>query len=62
MTGKMAFPPQNMFHIQNDDDAFVVQGGSHFTATGLGEIKSDAFEINIAISDAEATKQLLQVV
>lgn len=60
MTGKMAFPPQNMFHIQNDDDSFVVQGGSHFTATGLGEIKSDAFEINMGIADAGTTKQLLQ--
>ncbi|MEM7620632.1 MAG: helicase-related protein [Pseudomonadota bacterium] len=60
MTGKMAFPPQNMFHVQNGDNAFVVQGGSHFTATGLGEIKSDAFEINMGISDVDTTKQLIQ--
>lgn len=60
MTGQMAFPPQNMFHVQNSEDAFVVQGGSHFTATGLGEIKSDAFEINMGISDKDTTKQLLQ--
>ena len=60
MTGQMAFPPQNMFHVQNSENAFVVQGGSHFTATGLGEIKSDAFEINMGISDTDTTKQLLQ--
>ena len=60
MTGQMAFPPQNMFHVQNSKDAFVVQGGSHFTATGLGKIKSDAFEINMGISDKDTTKQLLQ--
>jgi ERCC4-related helicase len=60
MTGQMAFPPQNMFHISNADDAFVIQGASHFTGTGLGEVKSDSFEINMGISDAETTKQLLQ--
>lgn len=60
MTGNMAFPPQNMFHVQNSDRAFAVQGGSHFTATGLGEVKSDAFEINMGISDNDTTKQLLQ--
>lgn len=60
MTGQMAFPPQNMFHISNADDSFVIQGASHFTATGLGEVKSDSFEINMGISDAGTTKQLLQ--
>jgi len=60
MTGEMTFPPQNMFHVQNAGADFVVQGGSHFTATGLGEIRSDAFEMNMGISDVETTKQLLQ--
>lgn len=60
MTGQMAFPPQNLFHIKNEEGAFVVQGGSHFTAPGLGEVKSESFEINMGISDAETTKQLLQ--
>lgn len=60
LTGKMTFPPQNMFHVQNGEDAFTVQGGSHFTATGLGVIKSDSFEINMGISDRDTTKQLLQ--
>ncbi len=60
MTGEMVFPPQNMFHINNTDDAFVVHGASHFTAAGLGEVKSDGFEINTGVSDKETTKQLLQ--
>ena len=60
MVGKMTFPPPNMFHIQNDANAFVIHGGSHFTAMGLGEIKSDAFEINMGTADTENTKQLLQ--
>ena len=60
MTGEMTFPPQNMFHVQNSGEAFVIQGGSHFTAAGLGEVKSDAFEINTGIADTETTKQLLQ--
>jgi len=60
MTGHMAFPPQNMFHVNNESDAFVVQGASHFTATGLGDVKSGGFEINMGISDAATTKQLLQ--
>ena len=60
MTAQMSFPPQNMFHVSNDEDSFVIQGASHFTATGLGEVKSDSFEINMGISDTETTKQLLQ--
>lgn len=59
LTGNKAFPPQNMFHVQNTSGAFVVQGGSHFTASGLGKIKSDSFEINMGVSDTETTKQLL---
>lgn len=60
MTGFMAFPPQNMFHVSDTDSSFVVQGASHFTATGLGDVKSDGFEINMGISDTATTKQLLQ--
>jgi len=60
MTGYMAFPPQNMFHVSDKESSFVVQGASHFTATGLGDVKSDGFEINMGISDTVTTKQLLQ--
>jgi SNF2 family DNA or RNA helicase len=57
---KMEFPPQNMFHLQNNNESFVIQGGSHFTASGLGEIKSDMLEINMGIYDTDTTNQLLQ--
>ncbi len=60
ISGQMSFPPQNMYHIKNENNSFVVQGGSHFTASGLGEVRSDSFEINMGISDAETTQQLLQ--
>ncbi len=60
MTAKMTSPPQNIFHVENGGSAFVVHGGSHFTAPGLGAIKSDSFEINVGISDVSTTKQLLQ--
>ena len=48
-----------MFHVKNENELFAFQGGSHFTASGLGAIKSDTYEINMAISQADATKQLL---
>ena len=60
MNVNMTFPPQNIFHVQNSNDEFVIQGGSHFTAVGLGEVKSNSFEINMGISTADTTKQLLQ--
>ena len=51
---------QNLFHIQNKDDAFAVQGSAHFTADGLGVVKSDGFDLNTGISDTATTQQLLQ--
>ena len=60
ITSAVASPPQNMFHVSNKiDDGFAVQGSSHFTAAGLGTVKSDAFEMNLGVSDA-GTKDLLQ--
>ena len=59
ITGRMEFPPQNMFHVKNENELLAFQGGSHFTASGLGAIKSDTYEINMAISQVDATKQLL---
>lgn len=50
---------QNLFHLTNANEAFAIQGSSNFTAAGLGETKSDAYEMNMGTSDAEGTKQLL---
>ena len=43
ISDKMVFPTQNIFHVDNQNESYAVQGGSHFTASGLGEIKSDSF-------------------
>ena len=52
---------QNLFHISDrDNNAFCIQGSSSFTASGLGETKSDTLEMNLCITDAEGTKQMLQ--
>lgn len=52
---------QNLFHVANQDgSSFGIQGSSSFTASGLGETKSDALEMNIGVKDVEGTKQMLQ--
>jgi len=50
---------QNLFHLCNDNTSFAIQGSSSFTAAGLGETKSDKYEMNMGISDSDGTKQLL---
>ena len=51
---------QSLFHIENEKQpSFAVQGSSNFTATGLGEVESDAYLMNIGVSDDEGTRQLL---
>jgi ERCC4-related helicase len=52
---------QNLFHLDNQsNEAFGIQGSSNFTASGLGETKSDILEMNLAVTDTEGTKQMLQ--
>lgn len=52
---------QNLFHLANQNgEAFGIQGSSNFTAAGLGETKSDVLEMNLGVTDAEGTKQMLQ--
>ncbi|MCB0044725.1 MAG: DEAD/DEAH box helicase family protein [Caldilineaceae bacterium] len=56
----MIAPTQNMFHIDNGEDgAFAIQGSSHFTAVGLGTVKSPALEMNMGIREAAVAGQLL---
>ncbi|MEC9290886.1 MAG: helicase-related protein [Pseudomonadota bacterium] len=50
---------QNIFHIDNGQSSFAIQGSSSFTASGLGVVKSSGFEMNTGISNPEDTKQLL---
>ena len=52
---------QNLFHVTNPSGgALAIQGSSNFTASGLGETASDILEMNIGVSDAEGTRQMLQ--
>ncbi|MDG1708606.1 MAG: helicase-related protein [Emcibacteraceae bacterium] len=50
---------QNVFHVSNEEASFAIKGSSHFTAAGLGEVKSNAYEMNIGINTSEDTQQLL---
>lgn len=51
---------QNLFHLQKSNgESFAIHGSSNFTASGLGETKSEKYEMNTGFSDPEATKQLL---
>jgi superfamily II DNA or RNA helicase len=51
---------QNLFHLENSSqDDFAVHGSATFTPTGLGEVRSDRFQMNTGITDIETSKQLL---
>lgn len=50
---------QNLFHLAKESESFAIQGSSNFTASGLGETKSENYEINMGVSEADGTKQLL---
>ena len=51
---------QNLFHVENREQcSFAIQGSSDFTATGLGQVKSDIYLMNMGVSDDEGTGQLL---
>lgn len=52
---------QNLFHVSNQNNSsFGIQGSSNFTASGLGETKSDVLEMNLGVTDTDGTKQMLQ--
>lgn len=51
---------QNIFHLDNSDQPdFAVHGSATLTPTGLGEVGSDALQMNTGITDHETTQQLL---
>ncbi|AYF43707.1 helicase [Halobacteriovorax sp. BALOs_7] len=49
----------NLTHIENNDKSISIQGGSSFTATGLGFTESDTFDMNTCLENNESTKDLL---
>ena len=52
---------QNLIHLQTTDSSFVVHGSATLTPTGLGDVRSDNLQMNVGISDAETTKQLISL-
>ena len=54
-------PTQNLFHIANPGaESLAIQGSSCFTASGLGAVKSNAYEMNMATSETPVTEQLIR--
>ena len=55
------YSSQNLFHISegNGNLSFAIHGSASLTPTGLGDVRSDAMQMNTAITDAETTSQLL---
>ena len=52
---------QNLFHVQGaNGTAVAVQGSSGFTATGLGDVDSDRYHMNMSTADAPNTAALLE--
>lgn len=52
---------QNLFHVQGaNGTAVAIQGSSGFTSTGLGEVESDRYHMNMCTSDAPSTAALLE--
>ncbi|MCO6413226.1 MAG: DEAD/DEAH box helicase family protein [Thiogranum sp.] len=52
---------QNLIHLManGSGDHFAVHGSATFTPTGLGEVRSNGFQMNTGITDSETTQQLL---
>lgn len=51
---------QNLFHVNSDENPLAIQGSSPFTADGLGAVKSDRYDMNMATRDHEGAKELLR--
>ncbi|WP_420598305.1 helicase-related protein [Neptuniibacter sp.] len=50
---------QNLIHLDSSGSSFAIHGSATFSASGLGEVRSDSFQMSTGISDAETTSQLL---
>ena len=52
---------QNLFHFRPASaDAVAIQGSSNFTASGLGYVESDQYEMNMLLREAAGTESLLE--
>lgn len=52
-------PGQNIIHLDAGQQSFAISGSATLTPTGLGEVRSDSLQMNMGLSDAESTQQLL---
>ena len=50
---------QNLYHIQNSEEAFLLQGNSMLTTAGLGYSQTDKLFMNTIIKDEDATNSIL---
>ena len=52
---------QNLFHIMDaDGESQAIQGSSHFTSSGLGDVESDNYEMNMFVSDSSSAASMLE--
>ncbi|KMP10603.1 helicase [Candidatus Nitromaritima sp. SCGC AAA799-C22] len=51
---------QNLYLVSGGNgSSLAIQGSSNFTASGLGEAKSDSYEMNMAVDDSQGVNQLI---
>ena len=50
---------QNLIHLEGAQENFAVHGSATISPEGLGDVRSDSFQMNTGISDTETTKQLI---
>jgi len=51
---------QNLYLVSGrNGNSLAIQGSSNFTASGLGETKSDSYEMNMAVKDSQGVAQLV---
>ena len=51
---------QNLYHIQNGEEATAIQGSSPLTTSGLGYSESDNHAMNMCLTDSSSTEGLLE--
>lgn len=51
--------PFNLYHIQNDNNTFALNGSSHFSSVGLGYTNSKSYHMNVASQGKENTQDFL---
>lgn len=50
---------QNLIHLESVNQPFAINGSATLSPEGLGEVRSDAMQMSMGISEQESTQQLL---